>query len=36
MPAAPLPNVQFVRIVTTHSPSWVSWREIEIIRAGAQ
>ncbi len=26
-----LSNIRFVRIVTTSSPSWVSWREIEII-----
>ncbi len=30
MPTAPLENIRFVRIVTTESPSWVSWREIEV------
>jgi hypothetical protein len=30
-PAEPLTDVQFVRIVTTESPSWVSWRDIEVI-----
>ncbi len=31
VPAAPLANIRFVRIVTTESPSWVSWREIEVL-----
>lgn len=29
-PATAEPNVRFVRIVTTESPSWVGWREIEV------
>jgi hypothetical protein len=31
MPAAPLPAIRYVRLVTTESPSWVSWREIEVL-----
>jgi hypothetical protein len=31
VPAIPLQNVRYVRIVTTESPSWVSWREIEVL-----
>ena len=31
VPAAPQTNIRFVRIVTTESPSWVSWREIEVL-----
>jgi hypothetical protein len=27
-----LTNIQFVKISTVHSPSWVGWREIEIIQ----
>ncbi len=30
-PDTPLTGIQFVRIVTTSSPSWVAWREIEVI-----
>jgi len=30
-PAAPLEGVRFVRILTLASPSWVAWREIEIL-----
>lgn len=30
-PAAALKNIRYVRVVTTESPSWVSWREIEVI-----
>jgi hypothetical protein len=26
-----LANIQFIRIVTTHGPSWVSWKEIEVL-----
>ncbi len=26
----PLTNIQFVKIITTQSPSWVAWREIEV------
>jgi len=31
VPATPLDNIRYVRIVTTESPSWVSWREIEVL-----
>lgn len=31
VPNAPLINIRYVRIVTTQSPSWVSWREIEVL-----
>jgi hypothetical protein len=31
LPPSPLQNVRYVRIVTTESPSWVSWREIEVL-----
>jgi hypothetical protein len=30
-PATPLDGVRFVRLVTVTSPSWVAWREIEIL-----
>jgi hypothetical protein len=30
-PMTPLPPVCFLRVVTDVSPSWVSWREIEIV-----
>lgn len=30
-PAIPIANVQFIRITTVSSPSWVSWKEIEVI-----
>ena len=30
-PAAPLPNIRYVKIITTQSPSWTSWREIEVL-----
>jgi hypothetical protein len=30
-PEAPLENVRYVRVVTRQSPSWVSWREIEVL-----
>jgi hypothetical protein len=30
-PPAPLQNIQFVRVETVSSPSWVAWREIEVI-----
>jgi hypothetical protein len=30
-PATPLENIRYVRVVTTESPSWVSWREIEVL-----
>jgi hypothetical protein len=29
-PPSPLTGVQYIQIVTTHSPSWVAWREIEV------
>jgi hypothetical protein len=29
--ATPLENIRYVRVVTTESPSWVSWREIEVL-----
>ena len=31
LPTTPLKNIRFVRVVTTESPSWVSWREIEVL-----
>jgi hypothetical protein len=31
IPAVALTNIRFVRIDTTESPSWVSWREIEVL-----
>lgn len=30
-PDTPLTDVRYVRITTTKSPSWVSWKEIEVI-----
>jgi hypothetical protein len=30
-PATPLADIRFVKIVTTRSPSWVAWREIEVL-----
>lgn len=27
---APLTDIQYIRILTTQSPSWVSWKEIEV------
>lgn len=32
-PSPPVEGIQFVKIQTISSPSWVSWREIEIINA---
>lgn len=32
-PPTPLENIQFVRVLTVSGPSWVSWREIEVIAA---
>jgi hypothetical protein len=29
-PEAPLTEIQYIRIVTTQSPSWVAWKEIEV------
>jgi hypothetical protein len=31
IPESPVPDVRFVRIVTRLSPSWIGWREIEVI-----
>ncbi len=33
-PSEPVGDIQFIRIETIESPSWVSWREIEVIDAG--
>ena len=33
-PSETIQDIQFVRVETIESPSWVSWREIEIIDAG--
>ncbi len=30
-PPEPVPNVEFIRIDTLSSPSWVAWREIEVL-----
>lgn len=30
-PSTPAENIRFIRVVTTQSPSWVAWREIEVI-----
>lgn len=30
IPSAPMTNIRFIKIVTTQSPSWVAWREIEV------
>ncbi len=30
-PAAPLEGVRFVRVYTASSPSWVSWREVQVL-----
>ncbi|OIN90966.1 MAG: hypothetical protein AUJ21_07860 [Anaerolineae bacterium CG1_02_58_13] len=29
-PSTPLSNIQYIKIITTQSPSWVAWREIEV------
>lgn len=31
VPNTPLRDIRYVRVVTTNSPSWVSWREIEVL-----
>jgi hypothetical protein len=31
VPATPLKNIRYLKVVTTESPSWVSWREIEVL-----
>ena len=28
---SPLENIRFIRVMTTRSPSWVAWREIEVV-----
>ncbi|MCI0645346.1 MAG: discoidin domain-containing protein [Chloroflexi bacterium] len=33
-PATPLPGLQFIRVVTLASPSWVAWKEIEVYSTG--
>lgn len=30
-PPSPLMNVRYIKILTTQSPSWVAWREVEIV-----
>jgi hypothetical protein len=30
-PDSPWTGIRYLRIETTHSPSWVSWREIEVV-----
>jgi len=32
-PSTPWTGIQFVKVETVVSPSWVSWREIEVLRA---
>jgi len=31
IPSKPWENIQFIKVETLESPSWVSWREIEIL-----
>ncbi len=31
VPVIPPTNIRFIKIVTTQSPSWVAWREVEVI-----
>jgi hypothetical protein len=33
-PAEPLQNIRFIRVETVLGPSWVAWREIEVIDSG--
>ncbi|MGA9190194.1 MAG: hypothetical protein WBZ24_00540, partial [Anaerolineales bacterium] len=33
-PGSPWQGIQVVRIMTDSGPSWVAWREIEVIAAG--
>ena len=33
-PLQPIQGIRFIRVETTISPSWVAWREIEVIDAG--
>jgi len=30
-PTIPLSNIQFIKIITTESPSWSAWKEIEVL-----
>jgi hypothetical protein len=30
-PSAPQTDIRYLKVVTTQSPSWVAWREIEVI-----
>jgi hypothetical protein len=32
----PIVGIKSIKVLTTHSPSWVGWREIEVIDAGLQ
>jgi hypothetical protein len=34
IPPEPILNIRFIRVETIESPSWVAWREIEIMDAG--
>jgi hypothetical protein len=31
IPAEPLRDIQYIRVVTLESPAWVAWREIEVL-----
>ena len=31
-PSSPLTDIRYIKVVTTQSPSWVAWREIEITK----
>jgi hypothetical protein len=33
-PDSPVTQIRYIRVETTSSPSWVAWREIEVIDAG--
>jgi hypothetical protein len=33
-PLQPIKGIRFIRVETTISPSWIAWREIEVIDAG--
>ena len=35
-PDTPLEDVQFVQVLTTQSPSWVAWKEIQVYGAASQ
>ncbi len=30
-PASPIAGIRYIRVLTTQSPSWVAWREIEVL-----